>query len=57
MVRELICENQRRPTPFSEFSQDALHASSAMGGADVPFSDERMERKYTGLGGVWLPAD
>ena len=56
VVRELVCENQRRLTPFSDFSQDALHTASAVGGADIPFSDERMERKYSGLGGVWLPA-
>ena len=56
VVRELVCENQRRGTPFSDFSQDALQTSSVGGSGDVPFSDERMERKYTGLGGVWLPA-
>ena len=47
MVRELVCENQRRATPFSDFSQEALQTATGMGDkGGVPFSDERMERKY-----------
>ena len=51
VVRELVCENQRRPTVLHDFSAGGLFSTDSHG----PFSDEGMLRRYINLGGVWLP--
>jgi len=51
VVREIVCENQRRPTAFHNFSAKNLYPTDVHG----PFSDEHMKRKYMNLSSVWLP--
>lgn len=51
VVREVVCENQRRRTLFNEFSATGLFPTDYHG----PFSDEQMQRKHASLAGIWLP--
>ena len=51
VVREIVCENQRRSTIFNDFSAKSLFPTDVHG----PFSDEHMKRKYANLSSVWLP--
>ena len=45
IVRDVVCENQQRPTVLQGYAPDAR----------LPFSDERMQRRYANLAAVWLP--
>ena len=45
VVREVVCENQRRANPLSSFAPDA----------QLPFADVRLQKRYTNLAAVWLP--
>lgn len=45
VVREVVCENQRRATALNGFATDP----------SLPFSDARLQRRYTNLAAVWLP--
>ncbi|KOO28183.1 vacuolar protein sorting-associated protein vps13 [Chrysochromulina tobinii] len=51
VAREIVCENQRRPTVFNDFSAAGLFGTDRHG----PFSDARTNRPYASLGSVWLP--
>ncbi len=51
VAREVVCENQRRPTVFNDFSAAGLFGTDRRG----PFSDDRTQRPYANLSSVWLP--
>lgn len=50
VVREVVCENQRRTTVFSDFSAGSLFPTDT-----GPFSDARTRRPHSNLAAVWLP--